>query len=102
MMILLFNILTISHTKSLLIMCQWSNRSWGINFLNITAVPSHFHHNGQRMLENGLVVPGIYSLSTLRPLKGRLISELNKKLSTIKHMKLEIGDTKKKNVIIHC
>ena len=54
------------------------------------------------MLEDGLIVQDTCSaLSTLRPPFKKLKSKLDKKLSTIKRMKLEIGEIKQ-NVIIYC
>ena len=67
-----------------LLVCKFLERKG----CSITSSP-----NGPRMLEDGLVVPGTNSaLSTLRPLLKRLKSEQGKKLPSIKHMKLEIGD----------
>ena len=62
-----------------------------------------FSQTGPGMLEDGLVVPGTYTvLCTSRRRLETLEEQLRKKTLTLKHMKLEIGSIKTKNIVNYC
>ena len=62
-----------------------------------------FSQTRPRMLEDGLVVPGTYTvLCTLQRQLEKLEEQLRKKTLTLKHMKLEIGSIKTKNIVNYC
>ena len=58
---------------------------------------------GPRMLKDGLVVPEAYTaLCTSQKRLETLEEQLRKKTLTLKHMKLEIGSIKTKNIVNYC
>ena len=62
-----------------------------------------FSPTGPGMLEDGLVVPGIYTaLCTSRRRLETLEEQLRKKTLTLKHMKSENGSIKTKIIVNYC
>ena len=59
-----------------------------------------FSQTGPRVLEDGLVVPGTYTAlcTSRRPLET-LEEQLRKKTLAVKHLKVEIGSIKTKNMV---
>ena len=69
-------------------------------FLDRQGCNLRFSPTGARMLEDGLVVPGTYTaLSDSRGLLETLKTELDKKMLTLKHMKLEVGNISTKYIM---